>query len=216
MRVLITGGTGVLGRAFGPLAEAAGHDVRAPGRARLDLFDPVAVGAAVRDVDAVLHLATRIQPLDTTGQPGAWRENDRLRAEASAILVDAALAAEVKTYVQPTVTFVYPGDRPVSEQTPVGDVPVILRSALAAEHQAARFALAGRRGVALRLGLLDGPGTGKDQPNPALGATLHAEDAGRALLAALDVPSGVYNVCRDGERVSNRRFAQATGWHPQR
>jgi len=40
--------------------------------------------------DAVLHLATRIQPLEKMGQPEAWRENDRLRAEASAILVDAA------------------------------------------------------------------------------------------------------------------------------
>ena len=190
--------------------------MRAPGRAELDLFDPLAVGAAVRDVDAVLHLATRIQPLDKMGQPEAWRENDRLRAEASAILVDAALAGDVKTYVQPTVTFVYPGDRPVSEETPVGDVPVILRSALAAEHQAARFAMAGRRGVVLRLGLLDGPGTGKDQTNPGLGATLHTADAARALLVALDVPSGVYNVCRDSERVSNRRFAEATGWHPLR
>ena len=216
MRLLVTGGTGVLGRAFRPLAEAAGHEVRAPGRAGLDLFEPVAVDAAVRDVDAVLHLATRIQPLDLMRQPEAWRENDRLRAEASAILVDAALAAGVTTYVQPTVTFVYPGDRPVSEQTPVGDVPDILRSALAAERQAARFAAAGRRGVVLRLGLLDGQGTGKDQPNPALGATLDAGDAGRALLAALDVPSGVYNVCRSGERVSNRRFAEAAGWRPLR
>jgi len=212
VRVLVTGGTGVLGRAFRPLAETAGHDVRAPGRAELDLFDPVAVAPAVRDVHAVLHLATRIQPLARLQQPEAWRENDRLRAEASAILVDAALAANVKTYIQPTVTFVYPGDRPVSEETPVGDVPVILRSALAAEQQAARFAEAGRRGVVLRLGLLDGPGTGRDHPSPGLGATLHAEDAGQALLAALDVPSGVYNVCRDGERVSNRRFAEATGW----
>jgi hypothetical protein len=71
-------------------------------------------------------------------------------------------------------------------------------------------------GVVLRLGLLDGPGAGHDQPNPALGASLHTEDAGRALLAALTVPSGIYNVCRDGERVSNRRFAEATGWRPQR
>ena len=150
----------------------------------------------------MLHLATRIQPLERMQQPEAWRENDRLRAEASAILVDAALAADVKTYVQPTVTFVYPGDRPVSEETPVGDVPVILRSALAAEQQAARFAAAGRRGVVLRLGLLDGPGTGRDHPNPGLGATLHAEDAGRALLAALDVPS------RAVQRVPRRRAGQ--------
>ena len=169
MRVLVTGGTGALGRAFLPVAEAARHDVRAPGRSGLDLFDPLAVGAAMRDVDAVFHLATRIQPLDRMQQPEAWRENDRLRAEASAILVDAALAAQVKTYVQPTVTFVYPGGRPVSEETPVGEVAVILRSALAAEQQTARCAGAGRRGVVLRLGLLDGPGTGKDHPNPADG-----------------------------------------------
>ena len=112
MRVFMTGGTGVLGRAFRPLAEAEGHQVRAPGRAGLDLFDPAAVSAAMRGVDAVLHLATRIQPLEAMGQPEAWRENDRLRAEASAILVDAALAAAVKTYIQPTVTFVYPVGQP--------------------------------------------------------------------------------------------------------
>ena len=111
----------------------------------------------------------------------------------------------------------YPAGRPASEATPLpADVPVILRSALAAEQQTARFAKAGRRGVVLRMGLLDGPGTGRDHPNPSLGATLNAEDAGRALLAALTVPSGIYNVCRDGERVSNRRFADAAGWHALR
>jgi nucleoside-diphosphate-sugar epimerase len=174
VRLLVTGGTGVLGRAFRPLAEAEGHQVSAPGRAELDLFDPAAVGTRMRGVDAVLHLATRIQPLEAMGQPWAWRENDRLRAEASAILVDAALAAEVKAYVQPTVTFVYPDGQPASEQTAIReDVPVIL------------------------------------------GASLHTVDAGRALLAALTVPSGIYNVCRDGERVSHRRFTEATGWRPR-
>jgi RmlD substrate binding domain len=57
MRVLVTGGTGVLGQAFRP--RAAGHEVRATGRAELDLFDAAAVGAVVRDVDAVPHQATR-------------------------------------------------------------------------------------------------------------------------------------------------------------
>jgi hypothetical protein len=162
MRILATGGSGVLGRAFRPLAEAAGHEVVTPGRTHLDLFDPAAV------------------------------------------------------YIQPTVTFVYPGGRPAAEDTPVGEVPDILRSALEAERQADRFAAAGRRGVVLRLGLLDGPGTGKEHPNPALGATLDAGDAGRALLAALAVQSGIYNVCRNGERVSNRRFTAAANWHPLR
>ena len=91
-----------------------------------------------------------------------------------------------------------------------------MRPALAAEQQAARFAAAGRHGVVLRLGLLDGPGTGHDHASRGLGATLHTEDAGRALLAALTLPSGIYNVCRDGERVSNQRFTEATGWRPLR
>jgi hypothetical protein len=46
------------------------------------------------------------------------------------------------------------------------------------------------------------------------GATLLVSDAGRALLSALSLPSGIYNVCRDGERVSTERFTRAAGWHP--
>ena len=214
MRLLVTGGTGVLGRALRPLAEAAGHDCAMPGREELDLFDPSAVADAVRDVNGVLHLATRIRSLDQVSDPDAWRENDRLRADASRILVDAAIAAGAAVYVQPTVTFVYPPDGPVSEDTPVGEVVPILRSALAAEQQTERFARAGGRGVVLRFGLLDGPGTWYDQPVGDFGATLHVSDAGRALLSALSLPSGIYNVCRNGERVSAERFTLAAGWQP--
>jgi len=132
------------------------------------------------------------------GDPEAWRENDRLRAEASRLLVDAALAGVTRIYVQASVTFA-----------------ADLESALIAEQETARFADAGRTGVVLRLGTLDGPGTEYAVPKPGADATLHVEDAGRALLAALEAPSGVYNVCRDGERVSNVRFGQATGWRPR-
>ena len=214
MRLLITGGTGVLGRALRPLADAAGHEFAMPGHEELDLFDPAAVADAVRDVDGVLHLATRIRSLEQISDLDAWHENDRLRADASRILVDAAIAAEVAVYVQPTVTFVYPTDGPVSEETPVREVLPILRSALAAEQQAERFARAGGRGIVLRLGLLDGPGTWFDEPMGDFGATLHVSDAGHALLSALSLPSGTYNVCRDGERVSTERFTRAAGWHP--
>jgi nucleoside-diphosphate-sugar epimerase len=215
MRLLITGGTGVLGRALRPLAEAAGHDLAMPEHLELDLFDPAAVSDAARDVDGVLHLATRIRTLDQVSDPDAWHENDRLRADASRILVDAAIAAGAAVYVQPTVTFVYPPDDPVSEDTPVREVLPILRSALIAEQETDRFARAGGRGVVLRFGLLDGPGTWFEQPMGDFGATLHVSDAGRALLSALSLPSGIYNVCRDGERVSTERFTRAVGWHPQ-
>lgn len=214
LRLLVTGGTGVLGRALRPLAEAAGHQVAMPGHEDLDLFDPVAVADAVRDVDAVLHLATRIRAFEQISDPDAWHENDRLRSDASRILVDAAIAAGTSVYVQPTVTFVYPSDARASEDTPVGEVLPILRSALVAERETERFASSGGRGVVLRLGLLDGPGTGNDLPMDVFGATLHVTDAARALLAALTLPSGTYNVCRDGERISNERFTRAVGWHP--
>jgi hypothetical protein len=196
------------------MLHAAGHELSMPGHEELDLFDSSAVADAVREVDGVLHLATRIRSLEQVSDPDAWRENDRLRADASRILVDAAIAAGAEVYVQPTVTFVYPSDGPVSEGTPVREVLPILRSALAAEQQAERFARAGGRGVVLRFGLLDGPGTWFEQPMGDFGAPLHISDAGRALLSALSLPSGIYNVCRDGERVSAERFTRAAGWRP--
>jgi hypothetical protein len=66
----------------------------------------------------------------------------------------------------------------------------------------------------LRFGLLDGSGAWFDEPMGDFGATLHVSDAGRALLSALSLPSGIYSVCGEEERVSNPRFTHAAGWHP--
>jgi nucleoside-diphosphate-sugar epimerase len=216
VRVLVTGGSGVLGRATIPLLRAQGHDVRAPTPTQLDLFDAVAVTRAVDGAAAILHLATRIPPRLRANEREAWSENDRLRAEASRLLVDASLAAETEAYIQPSVAFLYASEGSVDEETPLDHVPEHLRSALAAEEETARFAAAGRRGVVLRLGLLDGPGTRNELPNPGYGCTLYVADAGRALAAALALPSGVYNVCRDADRISNERFKRVSGWRPQR
>lgn len=215
MKLFLTGGSGVLGRALGPQASSAGHELIAPSHRELDLFDPGAVARAVSGADAVLHLATRIPPRERFEQPEAWEENDRLRTDAARVLVDAALEAGVATFVQPTIAFVYPSDAPADEDTPLGEVEARLRSALVAERETERFAAAGRRGVVLRFGLLDGPGTGHGPLYDVYGTTLHVDDAARALLAALDVPSGIYNVCRDGERISNERFSRAAGWRPR-
>lgn len=214
--VFVTGGSGVLGSALVPLLAARGDRVRAPSVSELDLFDPDAVRRAVRGADAVVHLATRIPPPERMGEPGAWAMNDRLRAEASRHLVDAASAAGVQVYIQPTVTFVYPPHGHVDESTPIVGDGGDFRSAVEAERQAARFTAGGGRGVALRFGLLFGPGTGSPEPDlDRYGAVLHVEDAGAALLAALDAPAGVYNVVASGGRVSNVRFMAATGWSPR-
>jgi nucleoside-diphosphate-sugar epimerase len=215
MILFLTGGSGVLGRALEPPAGLAGHAIRAPSHHELDLYDAAAVARAVSGADAVLHLATRIPPSERFEEPEAWEENDRLRTEAARLLVDAALEAGVATFVQPTIAFVYPQDAPADEDTPLGEVSPNMRSALVAERETARFASAGWRGVVLRLGLLDGPGTGHGPMYDVYGTTLHVADAASALLAALSIPSGIYNVCRDGERISNERFKRIAGWRPR-
>jgi nucleoside-diphosphate-sugar epimerase len=215
LKLFVTGGSGVLGRALEPLAGSAGHELIAPAHRDLDLCDAAAVLRAMRGADAVLHLATRIPPSERFEQPEAWAENDRLRTEVARVLVEAALEATVGTFVQPTIAFVYPQDSPADEDTPIGEVAPNLRSALVAERETARFAAAGRRGVVLRLGLLDGPGTGHGPLYEVYGSTLHVADAASALLAAVNVPGGIYNVCRDGERIANERFKRASGWRPR-
>lgn len=220
MRILVTGASGVLGRATVPLLRGSGHDVRTPSSTEVDLSDARAVAAALDSdggAQAVLHLATRIPPLERMGDPGAWAENDRLRDGATSRLVDETLGARqtrVEVIVVPTVAFVYPPG-PADETTPVADVPAHLRSALRAEAHLDRFTAAGRRGVALRLGALYGPGAASPVPTGRFEANLHTADAGTALLAALACPGGIYNVVDDADPVSAARFTAATGWRPR-
>jgi nucleoside-diphosphate-sugar epimerase len=169
----------------------------------------------MKGVEAVYHLATRIPKPERMTDPDAWTDNDKLRSHATRILVDAALAAGVDVFVLPSVTFLYPAEGPVDEQTPTNNDGGRLRSMLDAEAETQRVSRAERRGVILRLGLLWGPGTGNDVPEPRRGATLHIEDAGEALRLALSAPKGIYNVVADGERVGNARFKATTGWRPR-
>src|SRR5690242_16554749 len=116
-RILVTGGSGVLGQAVLPLLQAAGHEVLAPRHHDLDLFEPDHVAVAVAGMDAVLHLATRIPSLEQMDDADAWSENDRLRTEAVRLLVDAALAVEVEAFVLPSIALLYPPG-PADEDTP--------------------------------------------------------------------------------------------------
>lgn len=89
MRLFVSGGTGVLGRALRPLAATAGHELVLPTHDQFDLFDPTAVAAAIRDADGVLHLATgsarssSTRTNDRSDLPserrGAWLGRDRRR-----------------------------------------------------------------------------------------------------------------------------------------
>ena len=168
----------------------------------------------MREVEAVVHLATRIPPPDQMGTSGAWHDNDRLRDEATRLIVQAALSGDTAVIVVPTVAFIYPPGA-ADESTPPGDVPDFLQSALLAEKYLQYFTASGRRGVVLRLGALHGPQTATLTPTDRLSAHLHTDDAATAILAALTAPAGIYNAVDAADPVSHERFTQATGWHPR-
>lgn len=228
--VFVTGGTGVLGRATIPQLVTSGFTVRALSRGeandaairalgaepvRADLFDPGSVRAAMAGADAVLHLATRIPLSSDMRHRSAWVENDRIRAEGTKNLVDAAIDTGAGVFVYPSFAFVYPdsGDLWIDAvSTPVDPID-ILHSTLAAEREVTRFADGGRRGVPLRLGFLYGsdlPSTREQLSLARRGVsifggvpaaftpTLWIGNAASALVAAVDrAPSGIYDIVDD-------------------
>lgn len=240
MNVFVTGGTGELGRPAVRELTRLGHSVRGVARTpdkagmlrslgaapvELDLFDAAAVKAAVAGSDAVFHLATKIPPVARMRSRRAWVENDRLRTEATRLLVDAALDAAVDSFVLESITFTYPdrGGEWIDEDTPLDAGSGWLRSMLDAEAEVGRFSDAGGRGIVLRLATFYGPTarstgeqlrTARRHIAPVLGepdgymSSIHTDDAGAAVAAAVTLPAGVYNVT-DDEPLTRRDYADA-------
>ena len=239
MEVFVAGGTGAIGRhAVGALVEA-GHAVtaliRSPEKAaevtergaapaQVSLFDRAALADAMRGHDAVVNMATAIPPMTRFMRTSAWRDNDRVRREGSATLVDAALDAGVGRLVQESVCMIYPdhGTDWVDESLPTDDYPMA-RGNLAAEGSAERFSAAGGTGVVMRFGWFYGPGATHSEQLLALArrhvcvqmgrpdgyvSSTHVEDGGRAVVAALRAPAGAFNVV-DDEPLTKRAYADA-------
>jgi nucleoside-diphosphate-sugar epimerase len=170
-------------------------------------------------------MATNVPPMSKMALPGAWNTHNRLRTEATRLLIDAARAHDVGTFVKESITFTYPdrGGAWIDESVPPDDSVKMLRPTLDGEHQVARFGVDGGRGVLLRFGLFYGPeNRANDEylklarlrmapvpgdPNGYV-SSIHMEDAATAVIAALDAPSGVYNVV-DDEPLTRREYADA-------
>ncbi len=239
MKVFIAGATGVLGRATVPRLVAAGHEVRGVARSPekaarlraagaepvegLDLFDPAAVRGAVEGADAVVHMATNIPPVSKAWRAKAWAMNDRLRREATPILVDAARASGVQRFVKESVCFFYvpQGDAWIDEDSPITrnefgeatlgaeDAAVGFGDGARGDGDGDRGDGGGRVGVALRFGLFysadaraltEGLSMARFGTGPMIGRpdayqpSIHVDDAGAAVVAALEAPGGYYNV----------------------
>jgi nucleoside-diphosphate-sugar epimerase len=174
VKVFVLGGTGAIGKPAVAALVAAGHDVtalaRTPEKAALirdlgaepvevSMFDVVALTEALADHDAVANLASAMPSTSQFMRMRAWRETQRVRTEGSAAVVDAALAAGVRTLIQESVSMLYAdhGSSWVDEGAPVDHYPMAIGNH-AAEASAHRFTAAGQTGVILRSGLFYGPG----------------------------------------------------------
>ena len=237
MDVFVVGATGELGRPAVACMVEDGHHVRGVARSdakasllralgaepvEADVFDREGMSTAVKGADAVVHLATHIPPVREMRKPGAWALNDKLRSELTPVLVDLALEHGVGTFVAESITFPYPdrGDAWIDESAPV-DTPYPSVGDL--ERAVERFRERGGRGVTLRFSQLYGPTA--ESIDAALGyarwrlamtvgaprgyqSSIHTDDAGAAVAAALGAPGGVYNVS-DDEPLTRRENVDA-------
>ncbi len=127
MRLFVTGATGVIGRRAVPLLLSQGHSVTAGVRqaarregvaqknldhVTVDLFDRGELRRAVAGHDAIINLATRM-PSSAWKMMfrSSWRENDRIRTEGVANLVEAARRNGISRFVQESFAPTYPRSR---------------------------------------------------------------------------------------------------------
>jgi nucleoside-diphosphate-sugar epimerase len=113
------------------------------------------------------------------------------------------------------------GDHWITEDDEVQPVFRPTASALVAEEHVARFAARGGAGISLRFAQLYGPGRASSElvealrvrKVPLVGAgdnyvsSIHAEDAGTAVVGALHAPSGRFNVADDHPLRARERLA---------
>ncbi len=256
MRVFIAGATGALGRPLTKMLVSDGHEVygltrKAEKRDLLaglgarpvvaDALDAAGLAKAMADAspEVVVHALTALP------QRGPMRYSDmhatnRLREEGTRNLMAAARQVKARRVVAESMIFIYGyGDlgttKITEDQKPreTGKEPLdaIVSGLRAEEQQVLETTGEGNvEGVALRLGMLYGPGAGTDQiagmlrrrmvPLPGGGkgvaSWVHVDDAARAFQLAIDKGAAgqTYNVVDDvpvsfGDFV--RRIAEVSG-----
>jgi nucleoside-diphosphate-sugar epimerase len=239
VKIFLAGASGIVGRRLFPLLVEAGHDVVGMSRSsegarnleRLgvrgvvgDVLDRVAIERLLKAErpEIVIHQVSGIpRELDPGKTQTQFAESALVRTVGSHNLVDAARAAGSRRVVAQSYAHIYaPIGGWVKQETdplnlgphvPVGRLRNV-QAVVALEK--AVLETPGIEGVALRYGMLYGPGTSYDRGGsvaelvrqrhyPIVGggtgwtSFLHVDDAARAAVLAIDGPTGAFNICDD-------------------
>jgi len=190
----------------------------------VDLFNPGGLRRAVAGHEVVINLATHLPTGWRMFAPRAFEENDRIRRVGAANLVYAGIAAGARRFIQESFAPVYPdgGERWIDETVPIAPVSYN-RSVADAERSAERFNSGDRTGVVLRFAPFYGPDAWQTRqmieavrrgfapwPGAADGfiSSVSHDDAATAVVTALGVRAGAYNVA-DDEPQRRRDFFDA-------
>jgi nucleoside-diphosphate-sugar epimerase len=259
MKVFVAGASGAIGRPLVARLMAAGHEVtgstRSCGRAEairsmgaeaviVDAFDAEALRAAVTQVapEVVVHELTALPDRFDPRKKDLYDATNRLRAETTPHLVEAARAAGARRFVCQSVAFSYaprPG-RLHDEGDPLFlEAPPPFAGAVRTIADMERTVLEapGLEGLVLRYGWLYGPGTYyaddgataqdvRRRRFPVVGrgsgvfSFIHVDDAAEATVAAVARGApGVYNIVDDDPGPMREwlpAYAHAVGAKPPR
>ena len=235
MRILVAGGSGVIGRNLIPMLVEKGHTVTGTTRRSaktnlitslgakaliLDAFDQMLVQQAVAAArpDVIIHQLTDLPDVADPAKAAEMAEaNARLRIDGTRHLMDAAKAVRVKRVIAQSIAWLYAdghephgeGDRLNLKAT--GPLRRSLEGIFALES--AVTGTPGVEGVVLRYGRLYGPGTWT--PKAQGRGPLHVEAAACAAALAVDRGKpGVYNIAEEDGFLKISKARKELGFDP--
>lgn len=235
MRILVAGGSGVIGRNLVPMLVQKGHAVTGTTRSAtkanliaslgakaliLDVFDQVLVRQAVTAArpDVIIHQLTDLPDVADPSKAAEMAEtNARLRIDGTRHLMDAAKAARVKRVVAQSVAWLYAegpephGERDVLNLKATGPLRRSLEGVFALES--AVTGTPGVEGIVLRYGPFYGPGTWTPKPNGR--GSLHVQAAACAAALAVDRGKpGLYNIAEEDGFLKISKARKELGFDP--
>ena len=196
-------------------SEEGGSELRRLGASavKVDLFDTKALTAAMHGADAVVHFATKIPQGKAMLKAANWKQNDHLRRGGTRALLEAARQNGIRRFIFESLAMAYPngGADWLDETVPLAPQVTFMQSVLDAEAMLAEFGREGGEPVALRYSRIYGPGRASDgfldvvaqRGMPIIGtgenyvSSIHTDDVGTSVVAALGATPGVYNVSDD-------------------